>query len=195
VLLPAPLQAKRPMAVRLEVAGIGNGSGVVVSDDGHILTCAHVLGDAETAVAVLERPGKTSWSRATRVAVDPSRDLALVKINPSGVEPAKIAERGPVVRETGVFLIGPGGRDRTLSAGTIVKPAFSIDMRPARPVAFKGGMLAELRGEDGQSGGGVFDADGALLGIFMASVGRDQALIIGPDEIRAFLRENGLYEQ
>ena len=112
--------AKRPVADAVgsvvTLTGSGSGSGVLLSDDGYILTNAHVVGD-ENEIRVRWSDGIEKVAQVIRVAK--ARDVALVKTDSRERPPLAIA-RGPVTPGQRVYAIGsPKGAtfEGTVSSG------------------------------------------------------------------------------
>ena len=86
----------------------GAGSGVIISEDGYILTCDHVIEGADT-VQVQTSDG-TVYD-ATVVGQYPENDIAVIKIDATGLSAATIADSDSVVQGEQVYAIGnPEGR-------------------------------------------------------------------------------------
>lgn len=100
------------------LTGSGSGSGILVSDDGYMLTNAHVVG-AEKQIRTRWSDGIETVADVVRVATD--RDIALVKTNPRDRPPLAI-KRGAVSPGQRVYAIGsPKGKafQGTISSGII----------------------------------------------------------------------------
>jgi len=141
----------------------GLGSGVVISEDGKILTASHVVHLADR-VAVRFGDGKTLPARI--LGSEPSADIALIKVEqvPDGVVVAPMANSDSMEVGDDVFVVGaPYGLTHSLSAG-------QISGRHA-PKTYHGGFtLAEFFQTDasinkGNSGGPMFNMKGEVVGI------------------------------
>ena len=201
----APTVAEQPPAtatpdkvgavVRVDVPGRGNGSGVVISNDGHVLTCAHVVVGADSIRVTAEKDGRPLFFTASIVAIDRTRDLAVLLTRDREPLPvtAAFANSADIVAGHDVYGAGfPEGRGQSVASGTIRRFPFSVDMRPAENTVFAKGVLADLKGAGGISGGGVFSgADGKLIGIhkmsFLGRDGRPKSVLISIEEIVPFL--------
>lgn len=161
IALPGSLKAvKRPVAdalgsvVTLET-GSGSGSGVLLSEDGYILTNAHVVGD-EKEVRVRWSDGIEKTGQVVRVSKP--RDVALVKTDPRGRPPLPI-QKGAVTPGQRVYAIGsPNGAK---FAGTVSSGVISAS-RTINGFAF---IQSDVSVSPGSSGGALLDENGALLGI------------------------------
>jgi S1-C subfamily serine protease len=159
-LLGSQKATKRPVAdavgsVVTLLTGSGSGSGVLLSDDGYILTNAHVVGD-EKEIRVRWSDGIETVAQIVRVAKP--RDVALVKTNPRDRSPLAIA-RGPVTPGQRVYAIGsPKGAEfgGTVSSG-VISATRTID-------GFRF-IQSDVSVSPGSSGGALLDETGSLLGI------------------------------
>ncbi len=101
----------------------GTGSGIILDDDGHILTNTHVVTlDGKTANAAIEV--RTSDGRvltAKIVGTDPLSDLAVIKVdNPSGLTPATLGDSGKLnVGDTAIAIGSPLGLTGTVTDGIV----------------------------------------------------------------------------
>ena len=110
------------VAIRARTAsGEDSGTGIVLNDSGLILTNNHVVSEAS---AITVSPGESSSSTrtATLVGADPDSDLALIKVDPSGLglKALKFADSGAVQVGDPVYAISnPYGLDETLTRGIV----------------------------------------------------------------------------
>jgi S1-C subfamily serine protease len=151
---------KRPVAdavgsvVTLETSSV-SGSGVLLSDDGYILTNAHVVGE--------EKELRVRWSDGiempgTVVRVSKPRDVALIQTNPRGRLPPPIL-RGAVTPGQRVYAIGsPNGAK---FAGTVSSGVVSA----SRTINGFNFIQSDVSVSPGSSGGALLDETGSLLGI------------------------------
>ncbi|MCZ6596644.1 MAG: trypsin-like peptidase domain-containing protein [Planctomycetota bacterium] len=142
----------------------GIGSGVLVSDDGRIMTAAHVVQTAD-AVAVDFVDGTTRKARI--LGTVPSADLALIQIEgelPAEATVARLADSDSARVGSMVFVIGaPRGISHTLTVG-------HLSARRQLELPFPGSVPIELLQTDaainkGNSGGPMFDMRGEVIGI------------------------------
>jgi S1-C subfamily serine protease len=153
----------------------GSGSGVVISADGYIVTNNHVV-TVETrtgrvpadAVRVELSDGKSFNARV--VGLDPRADLALLKIEATGLTPIEFAPRNSVEVGQWVMALGnPMGYENTLSVGVVSSLGRSL------PTDEGAGVLIDSIQTDaainpGNSGGALCDANGRLIGINTAII-------------------------
>jgi putative serine protease PepD len=138
----------------------GQGSGVIFSADGYVLTNAHVVSGA-TSVTVTTPTDKQARA-ATIVGADDSRDIALVKINdPSGLVVAQLGDSAAVKVGADVVAIGNalGLRgDPSVTRGIVS----ALD----RTIGNLSGMLqTDAAINPGNSGGPLVNASGQVIGI------------------------------
>jgi S1-C subfamily serine protease len=136
------------------LTGSGSGSGALVSDDGYILTDAHVVGD-EKEVRTRWSDGIETVAQVIRVAKD--RDIAIIKTNPRDRSPLPI-KRGAVTPGQRVFAIGsPNGK---AFQGTVSSGVISAD-RTIRGLRF---IQSDVSISPGSSGGPLLDENGSVIG-------------------------------
>ena len=154
------------VAIRVRTAsGEDSGTGIVLNDSGLILTNNHVVAEASTIVV---SPGKsTSQTRsATLVGADPDSDLALIKIDPSGLglKPLKLADSSTVQVGDPVYAIGnPYGLDETLTRGIVSALGREIEAPDGAKIA--GAIQTDAALNPGNSGGPLIDAEGEVIGV------------------------------
>lgn len=147
-------------------AVVGVGTGVVVGAEGEIVTNAHVVQDAESLTVRL--PGESEPRPATLVGVDAANDLALVRIDASGLVPVVFADRAGVVIGEPVVVIGNA---LDLDGGATVTSGVVSGLE--RTLSTVDGALGGLVQTDaaissGNSGGPLVNARGEVVGIVTA---------------------------
>ena len=152
----------------------GAGSGVIISEDGYILTCAHVVNGA-TSIQVQLDNGDTY--DAAIVGQDTTSDVAVIKVEATGLTPAVIGDSNALaVGETVVAVGNPLG---TLS-NTVTNGIISA---LNREVTVEDNDMTLLQTSasisPGNSGGGLFNANGELIGIVNAKSSYSEAEGIG----------------
>ena len=164
--------AVSPSVVHIAVAGLGGagtGSGVVLREDGHILTNAHVV-DGASEVQVTLPDG--SIHRAEVVGTDPSSDLAVVRADDVQELPVpRFAGDAPRVGDLAVALGSPFGLEGSVTSGII--SALN------RSVPGDSGMVINMLQTDaainpGNSGGALANGDGEIIGINTAIISSSQ---------------------
>lgn len=141
----------------------GAGSGVIISQDGYIMTCAHVVSGA-TSIKVQLSSGDSY--DATVVGSDSTSDIAVIKIDATGLTPAVIGDSDALaVGETVVAVGNPLG---TLSNSVTDGIISALN----RQVTVQNNNMTLLQTSasisPGNSGGGLFNANGELIGIVNA---------------------------
>ena len=144
----------------------GMGSGVIMTPDGAILTNNHVVEEALT-INVRLRDGR--YLPARLVGRDPSTDLAVVKVDATGLTPAKLADSDASrVGEWVVAIGSPFGLGYTVTAGVVsAKGRGNIGMN-----AIEDYIQTDASINPGNSGGPLCNLDGAVVGINTMIVGR-----------------------
>ena len=143
----------------------GAGSGIIISDTGHILTCAHVIEDAQT-IAVRLRNGESY--EAAVVAADEESDVAIIKIDPtSELTPAVFGSSDDLQVGDSVVAIGnPLGE----LGGSVTEGIISAMDREVT-IQNKGTftvLQTSAAINSGNSGGGLFNRQGELIGMVNA---------------------------
>ncbi len=147
----------------------GTGSGVILTSNGYIVTNNHVVNDA-TSVKVRLADGKNYT--ASVVGTDPKTDLAVVKINATGLQAATFGDSADVHPGDWVMAIGaPFGFRQTLTHGIVS----ATGRTSVNIIAEHNPQLAGLTYEDfiqtdapinpGNSGGPLVNMNGHVIGI------------------------------
>lgn len=152
----------------------GAGSGVIISQDGYILTCAHVV-DGATSVQVQLQSGDTY--DATIVGSDSTSDIAVLKIEATGLTPAVIGDSDALaVGETVVAVGNPlGTLSNTVTDGIISALNREVTVEDNDMTL----LQTNASISPGNSGGGLFNANGELIGIVNAKSSYSEAEGIG----------------
>ena len=157
--------------------GAGQGSGFVISDQGEIVTNAHVVTDAEDTGAsnpadineakeIYVEFGDHNQVPAEIIGFDPNADVALIKVDPEGldIEPIALGDSDALAVGQPVAAIGsPFGQEQSLSTGIISATDRSIDSLTQFKI--DGGIQTDASINPGNSGGPLIDADGEVIGI------------------------------
>lgn len=149
-----------------QVSGQAAGSGVIISEDGYIVTNNHVV-EGGTGFTVRTKDG-TSYD-ATLVGRDPQTDLAVLKIEAAGLTPVTFGDSDAIaVGDTTVAIGNPLG---TLG-GTVTDGIVSATNRE---INLGNGTMNLIQTNaainPGNSGGGLFNGQGELIGIVVAKSG------------------------
>ena len=146
-----------------QIPFIDQGSGVLISKDGDVLTAAHLV---QVADAVQVEFVDGTQVSATVVASEPAADLALLKLSwvPDGAVVAKLGESDAVRVGQQIFVIGaPYGLSHTLSVGRI--SGRHLPGTLGGPLYLAELFQADVAIHRGNSGGPMFDLDGEVVGI------------------------------
>jgi len=141
------------------------GSGVIVTEEGHIITNNHVV-DQVDEIEVQLSDGRTKKARL--IGADSEVDLAVLKIDEPGVKPLKLADSDTVQAGDFVLAIGnPFGFEETVTDGII-----SSKGRPNRADAFSDLLQTNAAINPGNSGGPLINLQGEVVGINTAIISR-----------------------
>ena len=142
----------------------GAGSGVIISEDGYIVTNRHVIENAKT-IKVTLRDGQTTYD-ATLIGSDEDNDIALLKVQAEGLSPATFGDSSSLA--VGDYVVAIGNPLGTLG-GTVTDGIISALAREVT-IENKSMTLLQTNAEisPGNSGGGLFNSNGELVGIVNA---------------------------
>ena len=152
----------------------GQGSGFVVSDEGEVVTNAHVVTDAEAtgggpineAREVYVQFSDRNQVPAEIVGFDPFYDVALLKVDPEGLEltPLELGSSSEIEVGQPVAAIGsPFGEQNSLSVGVISASGRSVES--LTDFQIDDAIQTDAAINPGNSGGPLLDAEGRVLGI------------------------------
>ncbi|MGB8012443.1 MAG: trypsin-like peptidase domain-containing protein [Terriglobales bacterium] len=148
------------------------GSGVIVDADGYIMTNAHVVEGAQRIHVALPMPatdypdqiapvGKQRIVEARLIGLHKETDLALLKIDQTGLPTLSLGSRRPVHQGQLVFALGsPEGLENSVTMGVVSSVARQAD--PSRPMVY---IQTDAPINPGNSGGPLVDSDGYVVGI------------------------------
>jgi putative serine protease PepD len=141
--------------------GTATGSGFVVRSDGYIVTNDHVVAGA-SSVTVKVGDGKTL--PATVVGTDPSTDLAVLKVNETGLKALTLGNSDAAQVGDPVDAIGnPFGLDRTLTTGVV--SALQRQISSPNGFTIDNVIQTDAAINPGNSGGPLFNAAGQVIGV------------------------------
>ncbi len=141
----------------------GAGSGIIVSDQGLVLTNNHVVSEVDTATISLS-DGREFEAKV--LGRDPGNDLALLKINgsPPGLRPAKLGNSDNIkVGQVAIAIGSPFGLDGSLTAGVVSSLGRSRVGGTNRPI--RNMIQTDTAINPGNSGGPLLNARGEVIGI------------------------------
>ena len=140
------------------------GSGVIISSDGYIVTNNHVVSDAEN-VSVELNSGDTY--EATIVGTDSKTDLALIKIEATGLSYSSLVDSDTLSLGQEVVAIGNSlGKGTSCTNGIISALNREVTINNYTMTL----ILTNAEINSGNSGGGLFDMNGNLVGIVNAKI-------------------------
>lgn len=150
----------------------GSGSGVIISDDGYIATNNHVIEGASSIEVILN--DKRSY-RADLIGTDPQTDLALLKIEESGLSFLKFGNSDAVKVGEWVLAVGnPFNLTSTVTAGIVSAKGRNINLlRTAdNQYAVENFIQTDAAVNPGNSGGALVNLRAELIGINTAIASR-----------------------
>jgi putative serine protease PepD len=162
VLSPHDVYANAKDSVAYITTQVGTGSGFVVSDDGYIVTNAHVVEGANGQIKAKVGDGKTLSAKL--VGQDASTDLALLKVDASNLKPLALGDSSTVQVGDPAYAIGnPFGLDRTLTTGVI--SALQRQISSPNGFSIDDVLQTDAAINPGNSGGPLFNAQGQVIGV------------------------------
>ena len=163
------VNAINPSVVVIEAA-TGLGSGIVYDAAGHIVTNAHVT-EGSTAFAVTLADGKQY--RGTFVGSFADDDLAVIRINATGLRPATFADSSKLVVGDIVLAVGnPLGLQSSVTEGIV--SALGRTVAESDTVALPNVIQTSAAINPGNSGGALVNLDGQVVGIPTLAAGDPQ---------------------
>ena len=141
----------------------GTGSGVIISEDGYIVTNNHVVGYADEITVAL--PDKRKF-KAIKIGTDPSTDIALLKIEATNLRHVKFSDSDEVLVGEWVAAVGNpfSYLESTVTAGIVSAKGRDIDIIKGEK-AIEEFIQTDAAINPGNSGGALVNTDGELIGI------------------------------
>lgn len=189
-------------AVTLIVTKESLGSGVLLSDDGRILTNAHVVGDFRE-VGVIFKPaqegaeiGEADVRIAKVLKVDQVADLALIQVEnvPSGVRPLPLGKIETLPVGADVHAIGhPDGESWTYTRGIVSQVRRNYQWVTQSGLKHEATVVqTQTPINPGNSGGPLLNDAGEVIGInSFGNEGEGLNFAVSADDVRAFLTRPG----
>ncbi len=145
-----------------EAVQSGAGSGVIISEDGYILTCAHVVSDANNIIVTIDDVDYT----ATLIGSDEETDIAVIKIEATGLTAAVLGDSDALSVGESVIAVGnPLGQ----LGGSVTQGIVSALNRVIVVDGYEMTLIQmDASVSPGNSGGGLFNMAGELVGIVNA---------------------------
>lgn len=160
-----------PSQVKIEIFGdmpytpISSGSGMILTEDGFILTNAHVV-DGAKGIAVKLYDGTSE--EAEIIGMDRKSDLAVISIDRDGLTPAEIGESSSLAIGEEVAIAGAGaGFENTVTYGHVTGLARSIDTDYMSSASVRC-IQTDAALNPGNSGGALVNMYGQAVGIAVA---------------------------
>jgi serine protease Do len=149
----------------------GGGSGVAITPDGFMLTSAHVVGAGATRVRASFTDG--SDVPATLVGADPLSDLAVLRTEPTQLQPAELGDAATLrVGQLVVAIGNPHGYAGSVTAGVVSALGRSLPARAGAAVRIIDDVIqTDAALNPGNSGGALVDGRGRVVGINTAVAG------------------------
>jgi S1-C subfamily serine protease len=141
----------------------GFGSGVIWNEDGYVLTCSHVVGRA-TTVEVGLREGVRLEARV--IGHDPYSDMALLKVEQTGLKPVEVGDSEAVEVGQLVFAFAnPFGSSPSTTSGIVTTAKATLGWGPGSVGDI---IVTDAPLNPGYSGGPLVDAAGRMIGLNVA---------------------------
>ena len=144
----------------------GAGSGVIISSDGYILTCDHVVSGASNITVTI---GDKDYT-ATVVGEDSTSDVAVLKIDANGLTPAVVGDSDTLTVGDNVLAVGNplGELGGTVTSGIVSALNRSVSIQSSGSVNTMSLIQMDASVSPGNSGGGLFNMNGELVGVVNA---------------------------
>ncbi len=147
----------------------GLGSGVVITSDGYILTNNHVVENAAKKGGVTVKFSDRKVYEATVVGTDPTTDLAVIKVEATGLTAAALGSSDDVEVGDWVIAVGnPLGLESTVTKGIVSSMGRSlgiVDRQKTGGYSIENFIQTDAAINPGNSGGGLFNIRGQVIGI------------------------------
>ncbi len=149
------------------------GSGIIITADGYVVTNAHVIGNSRTAylIQVITSDGKTY--NAGVVGYDTRTDIAVLKMdNAKNLKPASFGDSAKITLGEDIIAIGnPGGLDYQNSITKGIVSAINRELSSASLVRY---IQTDAAINPGNSGGPIVNMYGQVIGIATAKIVSEQ---------------------
>ena len=173
-----------------QTTSAATGSGFILTEDGYILTNHHVIEDSDS-ITVSFYNGEST--QAALIGYDASNDIAVLKVNATGLQPVTLGDSANMNVGDSVVAIGNplGELTFSLTAGTV--SALN------REITTSNGITMNLLQTDcainsGNSGGALFNLYGEVIGITNAKYSSNTATEASIDNIGFAIPVNSIYE-
>ncbi len=163
---------KLPQQAPQEETQSGVGSGFIVSEDGRILTNAHVVEGADT-VQVTLKDGRTL--EGTVLGSDPVTDVAVIDLDETGLPTLSVSEAELLPGEVAIAIGNPLGLDNTVTVG-IISATGRTSGQVGVPDNRTDFIQTDAAINPGNSGGPLLNARGEVIGMNTAIIQGAQGL-------------------
>ncbi len=175
-------QSVLPSVVQINVKGggeKGSGTGIIISDNGQILTNNHVVEAAANGGTITVSFDDSSIEPAKILGRDPLTDLAVIKADKTGLTPATLGSSADLKVGQEVVAIGsPFGLESTVTSGIVSalnRPVSSSDGTKGGQNTVFPAIQTDAAINPGNSGGPLVDLNGEVVGINSAIRGTQNA--------------------
>ena len=153
---------QRPQQPESPQVRIGSGSGVIINEQGFIVTNNHVIADADDIEVTLH---DNRNYKATVIGTDPSTDIALIQIEEKGLPTLPLVDSDDVKVGEWVLAVGnPFNLNSTVTAGIVSAKSRNINILNDRN-AIEAFIQTDAAINPGNSGGALVNLQGGLIGI------------------------------
>ncbi len=156
-------QAPQQQRKKNEPVQSGLGSGVIISEDGYIVTNNHVV-DGADKLEVLFNDNSSYDARI--IGTDEASDLALIKVDAQNLTPITFGDSETVKIGEWVLAVGnPFGFNSTVTAGIVSAKARSLGQNHKGNLSIESFIQTDAALNPGNSGGALVNLKGELIGI------------------------------
>lgn len=159
-----PKRRQRQQKNDSEQVQSGLGSGVIITEDGYIVTNNHVIANSDKLEVLLN---DNSTYEAKIIGTDEATDLALIKIDAKGLSPIQFGDSETVKIGEWVLAVGnPFGFNSTVTAGIVSAKARSLGQNSGKKaMGIESFIQTDAALNPGNSGGALVNLKGELIGI------------------------------
>ncbi|WP_084556859.1 S1C family serine protease [Hamadaea tsunoensis] len=156
--LPSVVTVKVPVS-----GGMALGSGFVVSDDGYVITNDHVVSGG-SGVSVVLNDGTPATAKL--IGSDPESDIAVIKVNRSGLPPVEMGDSSTVQVGDPVLAVGsPLALPGTVTSGIVSAVDRLLAAGDSQQTRYYAAIQTDAAINHGNSGGPLLDGGGSVIGI------------------------------
>ena len=156
-------QAPQQQRKKNEPVQSGLGSGVIISEDGYIVTNNHVVDGADKLEVLFN---DNSTYEAKIIGTDEASDLALIKVDAKNLTPITFGDSETVKIGEWVLAVGnPFGFNSTVTAGIVSAKARSLGQNHKGNLSIESFIQTDAALNPGNSGGALVNLKGELIGI------------------------------